>query len=116
LEGSVLTHISIPVFLSVDPAASGFYDAYEVQGAYRFKLKEISIDFPSGTNGELELSLYHGRMKVAPRVRVWKGDDARIREAVEFEYGSKEVVRFYYENKSTTDVRKATIVLEGELV
>jgi len=97
------------------PGEEDYIVAYTVQAAKRYKLNKVTVWFPIGTHDELELEIYKGIEKVLPSGDPYSGDGIVIVDEVEETFHSGSEIRILYKNLSDTEIRKAYILLKGEL-
>jgi len=108
--------ISIPYRVLQGPNSEATYKVWGVSPGKKFLLKEVEVIFPSGVDGYLELSLYHGIRKIAPENGVWQLDEGRVVARVVYEFGSGEGVLLLAKNTHSTNTYSASLQLEGELI
>lgn len=106
--------VSIPYFLTQDTVTSGFVDIYTVPDGKTLHVNKIHVQFPAGTNAELEVALYYGDMKVSPATDNFAGDDARYEDKIDVKYFSGDLVKIWY-NCTKAAAKIANIKLEGVL-
>ena len=107
--------ISIAYYLSAAASAEGDVTLYEVEAAKKFRVTSVHVTFPLDTSFELEISLFRGIRQIAPYTGTYRGDGQVIEDDVDEEFSSSERLILHYKNNSTTDVRKAFILVRGEL-
>jgi len=107
--------VQIPYRLTADPAAEGFTTVYTVPPGAKLKLREVTVSFPIGTYGELEVALYYGETRGFPEERPITGDGVSVSKKVELNWFSQDEVRLWYKNYNTTQKRQAYLNLEGIL-
>jgi len=95
--------------LIADPDAEGFVNVYTVNDAKKVKVKHIDVYFPSGTDGDLQISFYYGHMKIAPHGGLINGDNCKVTVPIDLELISGDTLRVYFKNRNTTDKKKAYI-------
>jgi len=105
--------VQISKFLNIAPTTEGFTSIYKVPNGKIIELQKIQIIDPSGTNGEVYISLWYGDLKVAPDVDYWEGDSGKIEDCLKVKYYSGDDVMVWYKNVNTTNYRKATIKIDG---
>jgi len=108
--------IQISRFLNISPGAEGYTSIYTVDNGKIIELKKIQIIFPAGTDGELQISLWYGDLKVAPDTDYWHGDSGKIEDCLKVKYSSGDDVMIWYKNINTTDYRKATIKIDAVIL
>jgi len=88
---------------------------YVIPPGKKGRFGTFNVAFPSGTNDELQISFYRGIEKIVPTDGVLVGDGVSYEiEEIE-EYQTDEKIIVHWKNTGTT-VRKAYILLEGELM
>jgi len=105
--------IQISKYLNIAPTDEGYISIYQVQNGKIIELRKIQIIFPAGTEGELQLSLWYGDLKVAPNTDYWHGDSGKIEDCLKVKYYSGDDVMIRYKNINTTYYRKATIKIDA---
>jgi len=105
--------VQISRFLNIAPATEGYTSIYTVDKGKIIELKKIQIIFPAGTEGELQLSLWYGDLKVAPDTEYWHGDSGKVEDCIKVRYYSGDDVMIRYKNVNTTYYRKATIKIDA---
>jgi len=108
--------ISIPYHLTAEAGAEGNVTIYTVPAARTLRSIEVSIAFPVGQYGELEISFYRGIMRVLPTQGAYTGDNMLFPTRAFAEWGTGESVKVHYKNTNSTEVREAYILVEGELI
>jgi len=101
--------------ITAGAGAEGDVTALTVPDGYIFRLNRVEILFPSGTVGELEISIYQGIHKTLPDEGVWTGDHVLLKHETERRWGSGEDVVIHYKNLNTTAARECFVYLIGEL-
>jgi len=101
--------------LTATGGESGFKTLYTVLGGKKLNIKKVTVAFPVGTYGELEVSLYYGLRRIWPKDANLTGDNMSFEKDVDLWYHSGDPVRLYYKNANTTESRECYINLEGEL-
>jgi len=111
-----MPRVTVPYHLKADAGASGEEAIYTVPEGKVLRIDEVTVRFPPGTAGELELSLKRGEETVFPEERPLVGDGATLRFDVELLYESGEPVILAYRNVNTAEAREAYVYLSGVLV
>jgi len=104
---------SIHYFISASPGEESFIEVYRVSAAKRFKLERVQIFFPLGTAFELEVAVYRGGEKIKPTDGTYRGDGNVMVDTTGVWFISDQTIRLWYKNLSDTDIRQATVLLEG---
>jgi len=107
--------VTIPYHLVAGPGAEGTVSIYSVPPGQVLALSRIQVRFPSGTAGELEISLLHGNMRLWPEERPATGDDVLYEKELSGDYRSGESILLAYRNLNATASRDAYVQVEGEL-
>jgi len=107
--------VTIHYHLTAGPGAVGEVGIYTVPPGKVLTLHMTQVKFPSGTAGELEVSLLYGNMRVWPEDRPVTGDDVIYEKCITGEYRSGEEVVLAYKNLNVTTSREAYVQVEGEL-
>lgn len=91
------------------------YTIFTVPSGNDFILKKFIVAFPSGTDGELEISVKRSLQTIIPYSGVITGSamSFEITEEEEFSEGTPVVI--HYKNTNATANRTAYFLLEGEL-
>ena len=106
---------SISAHVTVNPGVKIRTTIWTVPQGAKAIVREMVVNWPVATYGELKIRLLYGEMPVIPRDGWATGDNATIRYTGEVEYGSGTPVQVELENTSDTDVHEAFITLRGEL-
>lgn len=107
--------VSVPYHASVPAVTEGTAVAFTVPGGQRFRLREVETVFPSGAAGDLQLAVYHGIRKVAPKDGVFRMSQGKQVARVEYTFISGEKVLVWYKNTHATEAKDGDLLLEGEL-
>jgi len=107
--------VQIPYRVVADPGAEAYKTAYVVPPGATLKLEEVTVSFPIGTYGELEVALYYGQTMVFPEERPITGDGVSVSKRVDLEWYSQDEVVVWFKNYNTTQKRQAYLNLEGTL-
>lgn len=107
--------ISVPYHVSIEPDKEATAIAYTVPGAQKFKLCEVEAVFPSGAGGNLQMAVYHGIRKVAPKNGVFRMSQGKQVARVEYTFHSGEKVLIWAKNTNVGDTLDGDILLEGDL-
>jgi len=113
VEAKYIARKSIHYFISASPGAEALVGVYKVSPGKRFKLERVQIFFEMGTAFELEVAIFRGLEQVKPTTGVYKGEGNVFVDVTGVWFGPGEEVKLWYKNLSTTDIRKATLLLEG---
>jgi len=116
MMGEEEKEVSIPYHLTASAGDSGFKDIYTVPAFKRLRVRKVTIAFPSGTYGELDVALFYGVMKVFPENGYLTGDNMSFKKEVDLTWYSGENVRLYYNNRNTTEARECYVNLEGVIL
>jgi len=108
--------VSIPYHLTASAGESGFKTLYTVLGGKRLNIKKVTVAFPAGTYGELEVALYYGLRKVWPKDGYLTGDNMSFKKSVDLWWHSEDPVLLYYNNRNTTEARECYVNLEGVIL
>jgi len=107
--------ISIAYYLSASAGTEADVELYTVDAARKFKLNSIYIPFPAASDYELELSFYKGIKKIMPYKNTYRGDDNSFDDCLDEEFQSGERLILHYKNNNVTTIKKAFILVRGEL-
>lgn len=80
-----------------------------------FSLEKVQVLFGSGVDFDLEISIYHGIMKVVPREGVIVGPSGRIPLECEWTWQSGDRIILHYKNSNQTTDFKYSVYLIGDL-
>ncbi len=95
------------------PNEENTIEIYKVSPAKKFKLERVQIAFPVGSAFELQIAVYRGLEKVKPTTGVYSGDGFVIADITGVEFYSGDSVKLWYKNLSSTDIKRAIVILEG---
>jgi len=108
--------VTFSLHLVVDPGTEGYATVATVPEGQSLTVKRITVLFPAGVYGELEIELTKGTMKVFPEAGTITGDNVLLQFDVnDVVYGSSENVAIRYRNTNSIEVREAFIYISGEL-
>jgi hypothetical protein len=88
---------------------------FDIAGAKGFKLTKFIVGFPSGTDGELEISCYRGLEKIIPYSGVLTGDNMSYEIVEEEDFSGESEVKVHFKNLNASTAKTAYILLTGEL-
>jgi hypothetical protein len=111
----MLQKVTIAAKITASGGAEGDTSVFDIEGGKNFKLTQVSVAFPSGTNGELEISIYRGLEKVVPYRGVLIGDAFVWNLPEEEIFPSGSSVICHYKNTNDTTTRYCFLLLIGEL-
>jgi len=109
------SRITVTYYLEASPGGKGYVTVYQVPGGRVFKLEKTEVFFPSATNFELLLALYHGIAQVAPQKDKWRGDDMTLNDKTTYTWLANEPILLGYENLNTAETKKAQLTVTGLL-
>lgn len=104
---------SIGYLISASPGEEAEVKIYRVSAGKIFKCERVQIYFPLGTFFELQVVIKRGLEPIKPTKGVYQGDGNPVLDVTGVEFGSDEEIRLWYKNLSTTDIRKAFVLIEG---
>jgi len=113
VEEKYVERKSIHYFISASAGEEKTIDVFTVSPVKKFKLEKVQIFFPLGTAFELEVAIFRGLEQIKPTNGVYKGNGNVFVDTTGVWFGTGETVKLWYKNLSTTDVRQATVLLEG---
>ena len=99
--------------ITVAAGASNPYDVYRVTGGKSLKIKRVTIIFPKGTEGMLNVAIKNGPWNVYPDQGYFNGDDTQITVETEKVWGSGEKVTIWAQNLDSTESHTFSYVIEG---
>jgi len=112
-SGKWVERKSIHYFISASAGEESKVAVYTTGIGKRFKLERVQIFWPLGTAFELEVAVFRGLEQIKPTNGVYKGDGNVFVDTTGVWFDSGEKVYVWYKNLSTTDIRQATLLLEG---
>jgi len=103
--------------IEVAPEGEAKHFIYEVEPAKRLKIKKLAVDFPVNTNYQLEVEFFNKDIKIIPTEPDKKitGENTKITITEVPELVSGDKIYAKLKNLSTTETKRVTIELEGEL-
>jgi len=107
--------ISVPFHVSRGPNTEAYEVAYRVPGGQKLTLREVEVMFAGTPAGALQLAVYHGIRKVAPKDGVFKMSSGKAVARTEYTFNADEKVIVWSKNTHDVDTYDADVLLEGEL-
>jgi hypothetical protein len=101
--------------LTASASEEGDVTVFDISGAKGFKLTKFMVGFPSGTDGELQISCYRGLEKIIPYSGVLTGDNISYEIVEEEDFSGESEVKVHFKNLNATTAKTAYILLTGEL-
>ena len=105
--------VSVPYHVIAAGGAAATVSIFRVPSARKLKVNKVTVAFPVGTYGELEVALYFGIRRVFPQGRNITGDNMSFEKDVNLTWFSGDHVLLYYKNNNATQTREAYVNLEG---
>ena len=107
--------VSVPYHVTAAGGATDTVSIFRVPSARKLKVNKVTVAFPTGTYGELEVALYFGIRRVFPQGRNITGDNMSFGKDVDLTWFTGDNVLLYYKNNNATQTREAYVDLEGVL-
>jgi len=100
-------------YIYASVGASGFTELYRIEPGRRFRLRRLTINFPSGTGYTLRIVIYDGNIPVIPESGFIVGDDEKIVIETDKEFTPGSTIRVFYHNTDGAYPHAATVNIEG---
>ena len=107
--------ISVPFHVSRGPNTEASEEAFRVPAGQKFQLCEVEVVYTGTPAGDLQIAVYHGICKVAPKDGVFKMGSGKVVARAEYTFNSDEKVLVWSKNTHSANTYRADVLLEGEL-
>jgi len=104
---------SIHVFIEAAIGEIKTKKIYTVSPGKKFKLERVRVFFDAGTNFELKVAIFRGLEQVKPTDGTYRGNNNTVIDTTAVWFGTGETIRVWWQNLSTTEVKRCTLLLEG---